>query len=162
MAQGLARLPPFTRICVALALMPLVYLELSATVYKPGLKADWRAFATDLKIQMTRSPSTDFTVFVKSSDPVRNTEVETARYYLPERCRVVPLEAADSAVAGLKEGDRVYVVLNERMGGLPRTDLFLLRTWSFGQFPGLMVYRVVVDPRRVPRSDSRRSAASGR
>ena len=103
-AQGLARLPPLTRTCVALALIPLIYLELSATVYAPGLRADWRAFAIDLAARIARNPGNEVTVFVKSSDPVRDTEIQTARYYLPVRCRVVPLEGADSVTAGEERG----------------------------------------------------------
>src|SRR5208283_432051 len=77
-AQGLARLPRFTRSCVAVALVPLIVLELGATVYAPGLKADWSAFATKLAAEMDQNPGTAVTVFVQSSDPVKNKEVETA------------------------------------------------------------------------------------
>ena len=89
-AQGLARLPLLTRACVAVALALLIVLELGATVYAPGLKADWRAFSTELAARMARSPGTEVTVFVKSSDPVRNKEIQTARYYLPGRAGIVP------------------------------------------------------------------------
>lgn len=113
-AQGLARLPPLTRACVAVALSLLIVLELGATVYAPGLKADWRAFSTELAAWMPRSPGTEVTVFVKSSDPVRNKEIQTARYYLPERCRLVPLEDAVSARPGNEPSGEVYVAVGTK------------------------------------------------
>ncbi len=163
-AQGLSRLPRFTRACVAVALVPLIVMELGATVYAPGPKADWRAFATELAAQMDRSPGTEVTVFVKSSDPFRNTEIQTARYYLPERCRVFPLEDAVSAIPGNEPGGEVYVAIGikEGVARLPLEDLFRPRSWSLSMYAGLTIYRVVVGPRRGPRSGSRRSAASGR
>ena len=159
-AQGLARLPPLSRACVAVALVPLIVLELGATVYAPGLKADWRAFSTDLAARMARSPGTEVTVFVKSSDPVRNKEIQTARYYLPGRCRIVPLEDAVPARPGNEPSGEVYVAVGTKEGvaRLPLADVFEIRSMS--AFAGLTVYRVV-GPHRGPRSGSRRSAASG-
>jgi hypothetical protein len=156
-AQGLARLPRFTRACVAVALVPLIVLEMGAKVYAPGLKADWRACATELAVQMDQNRGNEFTVFVKSSDPVRNKEIETARYYLPERCRVIPLEDAAAAIPGLKASGEVYVVVGSKQGvaRLPLADLF--EPLGRSEFAGLTVYQVVVGPR----SGSRRSAASG-
>ncbi|MGO9922809.1 MAG: glycosyltransferase family 39 protein [Isosphaeraceae bacterium] len=161
-AQGLARLPPLTRACVAVALALLIVLELGATVYAPGLKADWRAFSTELAARMAWSPGTEVTVFVKSSDPVRNTEIQTARYYLPGRCRIVPLEDAVSARPGTEPSGEAYVAVGTKEGSarLPLADVFEIRSMS--AFAGLTVYRVVVGPHRGPRSNSRRSAASGR
>jgi len=157
-AQGLARLPRFIRACVAVALIPLIALELGATVYAPELKADWRAVSSELAVRMDQNRGNECTVFVQSSDPVRNKEVETARYYLPELCRVIPLEDAAAAIPGLKAGGEVYVVVGSKQGvaRLPLADLF--QTLDRSEFAGLTVYQVVVGPR----PGSRRSAASGR
>ena len=159
-AQGLARLPLLSRACVAVALALLIVLELGATVYASGLKADWRAFSTELAARMARSPGTEVTVFVKSSDPVRNKEIQTARYYLPGRCRIVPLEDAVPARPGNEPSSEVYVAVGTKEGvaRLPLADVFEIRSMS--AFAGLTVYRVV-GPHRGPRSGSRRSAASG-
>src|SRR5208283_1670046 len=149
--------PLARRASVAVALVPLIVLEMGAKVYAPGLKADWRACATELAVQMDQIRGNEFTVFVKSSDPVRNKEIETARYYLPERCRVIPLEDAAAAIPGLKASGEVYVVVGSKQGvaRLPLADLF--EPLGRSEFAGLTVYQVVVGPR----SGSRRSAASG-
>ena len=156
-AQGLARLPRFLRAGVAVTLIPLIVMELGATVYAPGLKADWRAFASELAVRMDQNRGNEFTVFVKSSDPVRNREIETARYYLPELCRVIPLENAAAAMPGLKAGGEIYVAAGSKQGvaRLPRPDLF--EAVDMIEFAGLTVYQVVAGPR----PGSRRSAASG-
>ena len=85
-AQGLALLPPLTRSGAALALVLLAIASLRSTVYDPGLKADWRAFSAVLATRMAKNPAEEVIVAVKSADPDRNVEVETARYYLPDRC----------------------------------------------------------------------------
>ena len=159
-AQGLARLPLLSRACVAVALALLIVLQLGATVYASGLKADWRAFSTELAARMAWSPGTEVTVFVESSDPVRNKEIQTARYYLPGRCRIVPLENAVPARPGNEPSGEVYVAVGTKEGvaRLPLADVFEIRSMS--AFAGLTVYRVV-GPHRGPRSGSRRSAASG-
>jgi len=160
-AQGMARLPSLARPFVAIGLALLIIPELGATVYASGLKADWRAFSTELAARMARSPGTEITVFVKSTDPARNREVETARYYLPRRCRIVPLEEAVSAGPENEPTHEVYVAVGTKQGAaaLPLPNLF--RSLSESQFPGLTVYRVV-GPERGSRSDDRRSAASRR
>ncbi|MGZ3389185.1 MAG: hypothetical protein ACXVCF_06290, partial [Isosphaeraceae bacterium] len=120
----------------------------------------WRAFSTELAARMAWSPGTEVTVFVKSSDPVRNKEIQTARYYLPGRCRIVPLEDAVPARPGNEPSSEVYVAVGTKEGvaRLPLADVFEIRSMS--AFAGLTVYRVV-GPHRGPRSGSRRSAASG-
>jgi len=155
-AQGLARLPSRARPLVAIGLALVSIPQLGATVYAPGLKADWRAFSTELAARMAVNPRTEVTVFVKPSDPARNREVETARYYLPGHCRIVPLEEAVSTGPQNEPAREVYVAVGTKQGtaALPLPDLF--RSLSESQFPGLTVYRVV-----GPRSGSRRSAASG-
>ena len=156
-AQGLTRLPRLTRAYVAVGIVTLILPELGATVYAPGLKADWKTVANYLAARMDQNPGTEVTVLVKSSDPVRNKEIETARYYLPERCRVIPLEDATAAMPGLGASGEVYVVVPRKQGaaGLPRADVF--EAVDRSEFAGLTVYQVFAGPR----PGSRRSAASG-
>jgi hypothetical protein len=89
-ALGLARLPAALRYPVAIALTILAASELRPKVYDPGLKADWRGFASALAAERA-GPTL---VIVAPSNEGRNVEVETARYYLPAGCDAIPLDEA--------------------------------------------------------------------
>ncbi len=104
------------------------------------------------------SPDVEVTVFVKSSDPNQNKETETARYYLPERCRVVALEDVDDVIGRVQPRGEVYVAVGSKRvpAILPLDDLDL--TLDRSLYEGLTVYRVVAAQRR----GSRKSAASAR
>jgi len=89
-ALGLARLPTALRYPVAIGLTLLAASELRPKVYDPGLKADWRGFATDL----SAGRAAPALVIVAPSNEGRNVEDETARYYLPAGCEVIALDEA--------------------------------------------------------------------
>jgi hypothetical protein len=57
-------------------------------VYAPDLKADWRAASVFLR---RVDPDATEPVVVVSTDPAKNVEVETARYYLGPDRLVVPM-----------------------------------------------------------------------
>jgi uncharacterized membrane protein len=160
-AQGLAMLPPLTRYSAAIALALLAAEGFRSGVYRPDLRADWRAFAGVLASRMAANPADEVTVAVKSTDPARNVEVVTARYYLPERCRVMDLaDLESSGIEGILPGE-LYVAVG-RTGQFPVFPLggLVVSGWSVdGPYPGLVVYRVK-RPVRFDRSRLRRSAAS--
>jgi mannosyltransferase len=142
-AHGLSSLPPVTRWVLAIGLTLLAAQSLERTVYAPGLKADWRTFSAVLTEQMARTQGEAVTVLVKSEDPSRNVEVETARYYLPVRCNVIPLEEAsgkalESRVAGL-----MFVALGAKDDPSAVLQQYGFTSWELdGKYPGLAVYRI--------------------
>jgi len=141
-AQGLSRLPMAGKVPIGLLILLLSAQSLCTTVFAPGLKADWRAFGRSLATRMVRDPSAAITVLVRSADPSRNVEVETARYYLPEDCRVRPAELALSvgaSASGLDEPRYLAVGIKEESAKPPAQSL---DGWVLDQhFPGLAVYR---------------------
>ena len=93
MAQGVAMLPPLTpRACTVTRSDSCSDLEPPIDGLCPGLKADWQAFSAVLAARIAQDPAGQVIVAVKSADPDRNVEVETARYYVPDRCRVMDLD----------------------------------------------------------------------
>ncbi|MFO0891480.1 MAG: glycosyltransferase family 39 protein [Isosphaeraceae bacterium] len=142
-AQGLARLPRPLQCAAGLLILVLAGQSLRTTVYATGLKADWRSFGRALASRLERDPSAAFTVLVRSADPARNVEVETARYYLPPACRILP--------AGTNPDD----ALNEPLQGEPYLAVGIkgpaasppeprLGRWGLDQqYPGLAVYRPI-------------------
>ena len=88
-AQGLAVLPFLARLALAIALTLLSAATMGPSVYAPDLKADWRDLGGEIRQQIQTHPGREFRVIVKSPDPARNVEVETARYYLPGECQVI-------------------------------------------------------------------------
>jgi uncharacterized membrane protein len=155
-AQAIASLPFRARLIGAVCLALLVIPELRATVYAPGLKADWRAFSDFVRARKAADPAMEIVVFVQSTDPARNLEVETARYYLARLCRVLPLEEAGSPK--LNRAPELYVAAGAKQGAAPLPTPDLFQAVSQSQFPGLTVYRVIGPVRR----GSQTPAASGR
>jgi uncharacterized membrane protein len=156
-SQGLAKLPSFTRYGAALALAVLAALSLHSTVYVPGLKADWRAFAADLTTRMDKDPAAEVTVIVKSADTGRNVEVETARYYLPSRCKIIDQADVESRGSGSLPPGEYYLAVGSRSGfdTFPLTGGGFLVVGRDGPYPGLAVCRVQ-GPVRGPHSRPRR------
>ncbi|MGC8643401.1 MAG: hypothetical protein ACP5XB_26385, partial [Isosphaeraceae bacterium] len=140
-AQGLALLPILARLALAIGLTLLTASALGPLVYAPDLKADWRDLGNDIRQQIQIHPSWKFRIIVKSSDPARNVEVQTARYYMPRECQVV---AWDEFREG-RRPDRLesitYVAMTVKARALPpRPDD---PTWKLnGRYPGLVVYRL--------------------
>jgi 4-amino-4-deoxy-L-arabinose transferase-like glycosyltransferase len=157
-AQGLVRLPWLGRACVAVAIITLAMPGLAA-VNSRGAKADWRSFATELAERMARSPETEVTVFVECSDTERNKEIQTARYYLPDSCRIYPLIDVASLLSEDDALRDVYLTVGSKPGvaGLPSVDLFRVGKWDVTSYAGLTVYH-----RLELGQDSRKSAASRR
>lgn len=161
-AQGLAMLPPFPRRGAALALLLIAILGLRATVYAPGLKADWRAFSAVLAARLANDPAGEVVVAVKSDAPGRNVEVETARYYLPDRCRIVDMNKwSENGIDDIVPGERRYVAIGSKSGSapLPWPEDGLSGWVPDGPYPGLAVYRLLDRPRENP-FPPRRSATS--
>jgi mannosyltransferase len=143
-SQGLARLRLPARAFAAVAIFLLAGQALRTTVYAPGLKADWRSFAEVISARLRDDDSTLITVLVPPPDPSspRNLEVETARYYLPEVCRVVPLDSSPEAPGeGCLQGS-VYLavaVKGPASGPSPQVPGWVLDR----RYAGLVVYRGV-------------------
>jgi mannosyltransferase len=161
-AQGLAMIPALTRYGGVIALALIAIPALGSMVYAPGLKADWRAFSAVLATRMARNPAEEVVVAVKGADPAQNVEVETARYYLPDRCKIMDLgEVKSQGLENLPPGD-LYVAIGSRSGFAPfpfQDDI--VNDWGLdGSYPGLAVYRVI-GPVRVNPSRDRRSATPG-
>jgi uncharacterized membrane protein len=143
-AQGLAQLPIAARSIVAGLLLFVSGQSLMRTVYAPGLKADWRAFASTVSMRIRDDPDARITVIVRPPDPstARNVEVETARYYLPERCRVIGEKASSMDPIRAASGDTFYLAVGVGSQVSKPQDR-LPGPWVLdGQFPGLAVYRV--------------------
>ncbi len=140
-AQGLSRLPIVGKVALGLLILVLAGQSLRNRVFAPGLKADWRAFGRSLESQSLRDPSAAITVLVRSSDPSRNVEVETARYYLPERCRIRPADGPSGDAPDSKGDERRYLAvgIKAEAANSPTQppDGWLLDR----HFPGLAVYR---------------------
>jgi hypothetical protein len=142
-AQGLIALPPVIRLALAIGLALLAAQALDRTVYAPGLKADWRSFSAVLTERTSRTPGETVTVLVKSEDPARNVEVETARYYFPANWQVIPLEEAtgkelESRVSGL-----ILVAIGAKDDPSVVLQKYGFTSWEpDGKYPGLAVYRI--------------------
>jgi hypothetical protein len=164
--QGLSRVPKLVGWSLGLAIPLISASALGPTVYAADLKADWRAFSETVALQMARNPSARITVLVSSHDAGRNVEVETARYYLPKRCRVEPLiEDLDDEFTGLKPGEVVDLVISVGRDSKPAAPLSrktasFIAGASLSRYPGLVVYERVGRPAR-PRLLPREPAASG-
>ncbi len=149
-AQGLAGLPARARYSTAIVLALLAARDLDATVYAPGLKADWRAFSRSLAARTDGESPAEVTVLVASADPSRNVEVETARYYLPRGCRIIPLEQATASGLGSLAPGELYVAIGTKADKDSPLPSFL-ESRTEARFPGLTVYRVVeAGPGRRP------------
>ena len=145
----------------ALALVLIAISSLGSTVYDPGLKADWRAFSAVLAARLAKNPAGQVIVAVKSADPDRNVEVETARYYLPDRCRIMDLADLESQGTESSSPGELYFAIGSKSGfaPFPLPEGMVSGRVSDGPYPGLAVYRVK-GPVRANPSLPRRSAAS--
>ncbi|MGP0069902.1 MAG: glycosyltransferase family 39 protein [Isosphaeraceae bacterium] len=138
-AMGLSRLPAVLRYPLAMALTILAASELGPKVYDPALKADWRGFSAAIA-----APGTSALVIVATSNPDRNVEVETARYYLPTRCEAIALKDATTDRLAQTNAGAVYLAIGLRRGvpavAVPeRVGPYRFR--AVRSYPGLMVYR---------------------
>ena len=79
-ARGVGRLPQPLAIATATIAASLAGVMLLHDVYRPDLKADWKAAAVYLN---QRDPTAVVAIF--SAGPSRTTELETARYYFGPR-----------------------------------------------------------------------------
>jgi hypothetical protein len=134
LGRGLARLPHPVGLATGLVAAALSASAWPAVVFAPDLKADWRASASALD---RRDPSGAEPVVVVATDPARNVEVETARYYLAPRRQAVAMPTRPEEIARLIGGSRtrVWVAVGVRDGRLaaplpptlhPRRDADLL------------------------------------
>jgi hypothetical protein len=143
-AGGLRRLPALLRYALASLLAIISALALGPLAFDPELRADWRAFAHTVSARLRDRRGDRISIIVASSDRLRNVEVETARYYLPENCTVIGAEDAGAEklreaagteayfAVGLRHGDPVAAVPN-RLGGYE---------FQKGErYPGLAVFR---------------------
>jgi mannosyltransferase len=138
-ARGLGRLPVALGIAAAAACAFFSAAMLQADVYRPDLKADWKAAAAYLD---RFDPSA--LVVVTSTDPSRNVEAESARYYLrPGRVVIAWPDRSDAlthvesqvwASIGLRDGHAVGALPPE----LSRSD----SVREVVDFPGLRLMRI--------------------
>jgi hypothetical protein len=144
-AQGLPLARPWIRYGVMLGLGLLVESMLATRVYKPDLKADWRGCSATITAAMAANPETQFTVLVESTDPTHNVEVETARYYLPLRCRALAFsEAFSTGFDALPKGEVYLAIGSKNSQDSPPTfgKASLNACWQLQQrYSGLFLYR---------------------
>jgi hypothetical protein len=166
-AQGLYILPPLTRSVALVGASLLQVLALGPMVYSPNLKADWRACSAAVAARMATHPGERVTFVVMPPEPGQNHEVETARYYLPETCRVIPWrEDLPGEALSPQYGEFVYLSLS--LGREPSGKLVpsgptrgFIAGALLARYPGLVVYgRSGLPPRRRP--SSREPAASAK
>ena len=140
-ARGLAILPRLPRLALGFALSLLAAASLGPSVYAPGLKADWRALAQEIRDEIRSDRDAKIRVVVKSTDPTKNVEVETARYYLPRECLVFAWEEFMQRGQPEPLDGKTYLAIGVKAGVAepPADD----RSWvQAGRYPGLVVYRV--------------------
>jgi hypothetical protein len=142
-AAGLRQLPALFRYPAAFLLALVSAVALGQLAYDPELKADWRDFGLAVTQTLRDHAGERIVVIVATNDPARNVEVETARYYLPDRCTVtaaddVGLERLDAGGAthvyfavGLRHGRPIATVPNQ-LGGYQFHDEM--------RYPGLAVF----------------------
>jgi mannosyltransferase len=143
-AWGLRQLRAGARYPIALGLVIVSAVAMGPTVYAPDLKADWRDFSTAVAESMAARGGDKVLVIVASADPLRNVEVETARYYLPVRCTAIASEEATPERLGPTAAGEVYFAVGSRQGKpvspVPdRIGPYRLREEQ--RYPGLIVYR---------------------
>jgi len=143
-ASGLRQVPSWIRIPTTFLLAIVSAFALGPLVYDPELKADWRAFARAVSQTMRDRPGDRIVLIVATNDPMRNVEVETARYYLPATCTV--LAAADATPERLDKyhAEQMYFAVGSRHGEPVAAVPDRLGRYEFHErlrFPGLVVYR---------------------
>jgi hypothetical protein len=139
-ALGLARTSALVQYPLALGLTVLAASELGPKVYDPELKADWRGFAASLAAR----PSERGLVIVASTNSTRNTEVETARYYLPAAWAAIALEEATADRLDRIRPGTVYLAVGSHREVLAvpvPEQLWPYRFIHSTRFPGLLVFR---------------------
>jgi hypothetical protein len=130
-----------------MALTILAASELGSKVYDPELKADWRGFSAALAARRAGRPGEEpasVLVIVASTNPERNVEVETARYYLPVRCEAIAWEGATPDRLARIGASAVYLAVGSRRGvpAIPIPEQVGPYRFRAGRgYPGLMVYR---------------------
>jgi uncharacterized membrane protein len=144
-SAGLRQIPAPARYPLGLVLTVISLATLRPAAYDLDLKADWRAFARDLAQETPAGPDESIVVVVSSADPIRNVEVETARYYLP--AGTVAIAAGETAPEAPRRlhVPAVYYTGGMRSGppdaaSVPRS----FTTYRFREdrrYPGLIVYR---------------------
>jgi hypothetical protein len=143
-AAGLRYIPAWVRYPAAGLLAVISALAINQLTFNPVLKADWRNFARAVALAMDDQPGARVIVYVASTDPAQNVEVETARYYLPESCTVI----ADDDVRPEQVGDagfkQVYLAVGLRDGAPVGPVLAAVGGYEFHEwrrYPGLAVFR---------------------
>jgi mannosyltransferase len=145
-ASGLSQLPPWARYPLALALLIVSVGALGPLVFDPELKADWRAFSAGIARALKDRPADRALVIVASADPNRNPEVETARYYLPDRCAVITSEEATADRLEHIAANHVFFAASsrrERHESSVPPHAGPYRFHEDSRYPGLVVYRAV-------------------
>jgi hypothetical protein len=108
-ARGLSRLAWPLGIAVAAGGVILSVVMLRGEVYRPDLKADWRAAAAFLNARDPGSP-----VAILATTPSGDTERETARYYLGPDRRLISW--ADQSGDSSRGRDLIWVAVGLRNG----------------------------------------------
>lgn len=151
-AQGLAVLPRLTSLTLGIGITLLAAASMASSVYAPGLKADWRALGEVIRKEIQTDPGTRIQVVVKSSDRMRNVEVETARYYLPQQCRVISWDDYQRNGSSSAREWLTYVAIGVKEGDPPSPPDD--PSWEIdGHYPGLVVYWVHPPASRPPALD---------
>jgi mannosyltransferase len=115
LARGIVSLKWWlARIGLAVAGLVLALPMIEATVYAPDLKADWRSARRLLDRAPYAGRSVEMVVF--SADPRHNVEIETARYYLGDRARILSPQGAIGGRAGLSPNRLVFLAVGLRRG----------------------------------------------
>lgn len=137
-ARGLVEFPWPLRWLLALTGAGLAGSLIWATVYTPGLKADWRSAAVYVRSQRGR-----VSVAVVSDNPRGNREVETARYYLGPGVEVLAAETAFDVLNRRPNPPKSLIFAVGLRQGVPVAPVpeGLVRRWpvdrNIVEFPGL-------------------------
>lgn len=143
-AAGLRQLPALFRYPAAVLLALVSALALGSVAYDPELKADWRDFARAVSRGLRERPGDRALVIVASTDPARNVEVETARYYLPQSCTVIAADDARPERLDAGDVEQVYLAVGLRHGEPVATVPKKLGRYRFDKqdrYPGLAIFR---------------------
>jgi mannosyltransferase len=152
LARGLVRLPLVPRLVVAAMAFGLAFYTLPGRVYAPDLKADWRAAAVYLQ---RVDPAATEPVVVVSTDPSKNVEVETARYYLGPDRLVVPMPEPPDARPILRTippgTRRAWIAIGLRRGeSARRLPDEIIRGGRPTDFPGLRLVAIGLEHEPPP------------
>jgi hypothetical protein len=143
-AGGLSRSPAWVRYPAAGLLAVVSTFAICRLAYDPELKADWRDFALDVAQRLRDQPGDRVVVIVGSSDPARNVEVETARYYLPASCTVIAASEATPERIEENDAEQICFAVGLRHGEPAASVPARLGGYKFHErqrYPGLLVLR---------------------